>query len=316
MPRTFPLPSPLAALPRAPAPIAFGGNACLGQLRGNDFIVRRTSDWSAMTHVPLGNPAGIGALSDGSLVAIDSTDSMGRASLIIRVAPGSRRPILHDGLVPETGELRIYPQPDPDELVCTQPGSDRLYRIKLVGGRAELVAAARVRSERTRIMTSLSDGSIAYASGPRELVRAAFGAIPRRYAVSIEPRVLLPGPTADLLWVSGDELQLVSLAEPMRPLARRPTAPEQVDIAAGGGFAAALLFDRAASSPERRWTLACYDTRLGERWRRPVATGADERRGERVPARWVACSAHQVAVGGDGELDVFDARTGRQVHAS
>lgn len=316
MQRTFPLPSPLTALTRDPAPIAFGGNSHLGQLRGNDFIVRRTSDWSAITHVPLGNPAGIGALSDGSLIAVDATDSMGRASLVIRVAPGARRPTLHDGLVPENGSLRIYPQPDPDELVCTQPGSDRLYRLRLVDGRAELLTAARVRSERARIMTALADGSIAYASGPRELVRAAFGAIPRRYAVSIEPRILLPGPFPDLLWVSGDELQLVSLAEPMRPLARRLTAPEQHDIAVGGKYAAALLLDRSASATGRRWTLVCYDTRLNERWRRPVATCASERGGERFPARWVACSAHHVAVGGDGELDVFDLRTGELVHAS
>lgn len=316
MPRTFPLPSISTALPRDPAPIAFGGHAHLGQLRGNDLVVRRTSDWSALTHVPLGNPAGIGALSDGSLVAIDATDAMGRASLVIRVAPGSRRPALHDGLVPETGALRVFAQPVADELVCTQPGSDKVYQLRLESGRIELVAAARLRGDECRAMTSLTDGSIVYARGSRELVRAAFGTLPRRYAVSIEPRAILPGPAPELVWLSGDELQLCSLAEPMRPLARRPAPPDQVDIAAGGRYLTALLHDRSAGARENRWTLVCYDTRANELWRRPVATDMVERRGERFPARWVVCSGHHIAVGSCEELDVFDARTGQLVHTS
>jgi hypothetical protein len=310
MPRTLPLPATLATTARPPAPIVFGGHLHLGQLRGNDLIVRRTADWSAVTHVPLGNPAAIGALSDGSLVALDATDRMGRASLLIRVAPGSRRPTLHDGLVPEIGSLRICAAREADELACTRPGGDRIYRLKLVDARLELVAAARLRGDGCRIMTSLADGSIVYASGPRELVRAAFGTLPRRYAVSIEPRTLLPGPGRDLLWVVGDELQLCSLAEPMRPLARRPVDVDQVDIAAGGRHLAALLLDRSASAPGRRWTLVCLDARGTERWRRPLA--AASLRGD----RWVACSARHIAVAGDGELAVFDARTGALVHSS
>lgn len=298
MPRTFPLPSTLVALPRDPAPIAFGGSGQLGQLRGNDFIVRRTSDFAAQTHVPLGNPSGIGALSDGSLVALDATDPKGRVSLVVRVAPGARRPALHDGLVPEVGALTVVPLPVGDELACTRPGQGRIYRLRLIDGRLDLVTAARLRGERCHIMTSLVDGSIVYAAGPRELVRAAFGALPQRYAVPAEPRALLRGPGHDLLWLCGDELQLISLAEPMRPLARRPTAPDQVDVAAGGRHVATLHRDRRGA------TLVCCDDRAIERWRRPIAG----------PHRWLACSPHHIAVAGDTELDVFDAHTGALVH--
>jgi len=301
MPRTFPLPSTLPAPPRALAPIAFGGDGQLGELRGNDFIVRRTDDFAALLHVPLGNPAGIGALSDGSLVALDATDAMGRASLLIRVAPGARRPALHDGLVPETGALRVCPGSAPDELACTQPGSERVYRLKLVEGRLELLAAARVRGERTRIMTSLGDGSIVYASAPRELVRAAFGSLPRRYAVSLEARILLPGPAPELLWLCGaDEMQLVTLAEPLRPLVRRPIPLDPIDAAAGGRHLASLHRDRRGS------LLVCHDDRGLERWRMPLGDGE----------RHLACSARHVAVAGEGELAVFDARTGALVYAS
>lgn len=301
MPRTFPLPSTLAAPPRALAPIAFGGDGQLGELRGNDFIVRRPGDFAPLTHVPLGNPAGIGALSDGSLVALDAADAMGRASLLIRVAPGARRPTLHDGLVPETGALRICAGRQADELACTQPGSDRVYRLKLVEGRLELLATARVRGERTGVMTSLADGSIVYASGPRELMRAAFGTLPRRYAISIEPRTLLPGPAPELLWLSGaEELQLVSLAEPLRPLVRRPTPLDQLDLAAGGRHLAALHRDRRAS------LLVCLDERALERWRIPLGAGE----------KWVACSARHVAVAGARDLAVFDAATGALLHSS
>ncbi len=302
MPRTFPLPLPptLAVPPRDPAPLVFGGGQ-LGQLRGNDFIVRRTTDWTAVTHVPLGNPAGIGALSDGSLVAIDATDAMRRASLVIRFAPGARRPTLHDGLVPEVGALGILPLAAAGELACIPVGSDRIYRLRLVEGRLDLVTAARLRGDRCHIATSLPDGSIVYASGARELVRAAFGSLPSRYAVSIEPRAILPGPAADLVWLSGDELQLVSLAEPMRPLARRAGACDQIDLAAGGRHLASLQRDRRGAT-----TVVCHDDRAIERWRRPVGTGQ----------AWVACSDRHVAVGGDGDLDVFDARTGALLHAS
>ncbi|HEU5057683.1 MAG TPA: hypothetical protein VFU21_14210 [Kofleriaceae bacterium] len=301
MPRTFPLPSPLAAAPRDPAPIAFGGGGRrLGQLRGNDFIVRRAGDFAALSHVPLGNPAGIGALADGSLVAIDAADPMRRASLVVRVPADGRRPTLHDGLVPEIGALRVFALPEADELACARPAGDRLYRLRLTGGALDLVTAARLRGERCHIMTSLADGSFVYASGARELVRAAFGVLPRRYAVSIEPRALLPGPGPDLVWLCGDELQLISLAEPMRPLVRRPTATDQVDVAAGGRRLAVL--HRGA----RGATLVCYDDRTVERWRARLAGGQ----------RWVACSAQHVAVASDSELDVFDARTGALVHSS
>jgi hypothetical protein len=301
MPRTFPLPSIASAPPRALAPISFGRDGRLGELRGNDFIVRQADDFTALTHVPLGNPAGIGALSDGSLVALDATDAMGRASLLIRVAPGTRRPTLHDGLIPETGVLRICAGLDASELACTQPGSDRVYRLKLLEGRLELIAAARVRGERTGIMTSLADGSIVYASGPRELVRAAFGTLPRRYAVAIEPRALLPGPAPELLWLcGGDELLLVSLAEPLRPLVRRPIPHDQLDIAAGGRHLAMLQRDRRGS------LLVCFDERALERWRVPVGLGE----------KWLACSARQVAVAGDGDLAVYDAASGALLHAS
>ncbi len=301
MPRTFPLPSTLPASPRALAPIAFGGDGQLGELRGNDFIVRRPGDFAARIHVPLGNPAGIGALSDGSLVVLDATDAMGRASLLIRVAPGALRPSLHDGLVPETGALRVCPGALPDELACTQPGSERVYRLKLVEGRLELVAAARVRGELTRIMTSLGDGSIVYASGPRELVRAAFGSLPRRYAVSIEARILLAGPAPELLWLCGDDqLQLVTLAEPLRPLLRGPIPLDPLAAAAAGRQVATLHRDR------RGTVLVCHDDRGLERWRIPLGDDAQH----------LACSASHVAVAGEGELTVFDARTGQLVHAS
>ncbi len=301
MPRTFPLPSTLAAPPRALAPIVFASDGRLGELRGNDFIVRRADDFSALTHVPLGNPAGIGALSDGSLVALDATDAMGRASLLIRVASGACRPALYDGLIPETGVLRVCAGSAPDELACTLPGSDRVYRFKLADGCLELVAAARVRGERTRTMTSLPDGSIVYASGPRELVRCAFGSLPRRYAVSIEPRTLLPGPADELFWLSGaDELLLVSLAEPLRPLVRRPIPHDQVDIAAGGRHVATLQRARRGS------LLVCLDDRAALRWRVPVGDGE----------KWLACSPRHVAVAGDGDLAVFDAATGALLHAS
>jgi hypothetical protein len=301
VPRSFPLPSTLAAPPRALTPIIFGSDGRLGELRGNDFIVRRPDDFTALTHVPLGNPAGIGTLADGSLVALDATDVMGRANLLIRAAPGARRPTLHDGLVPETGMLRICAGRDPDELACTQPGSDRIYRFKLVDGRLELVAAARVRGERTRVMTSLADGSIVYASGSRELVRAAFGSLPRRYAVSVEPRALVRGPDSELLWLcAGDELQLISLAEPLRPLVRRPIPHDQFDIAAGGRHLGILQRDRRGS------LLVCLDDRAFERWRIPIGHGE----------KWLACSAHHIAVAGQGELAVFDADSGALIHAS
>ena len=301
MPRTFPLPSPVAATPRDPAPITFGGDGRLGQLRGNDFIVRRAGDYAALTHVPLGNPAGIGALADGSLVAIDATDPMGRASLIVRVAPDARRPTLHDGLVPEIGALRVLPLPSGEELACLRPGSHRLYRLRLADGRMDLVTAARLRGERCHVMTSLADGSVVYASGPRELVRAAFGALPRRYAVSVEPRAIFRGPAPELVWLCGDELQLVSLAEPLRPLARLPAAGEPIDVAAAGRYLASLL-----RGDRRSATLVCHDDRAAERWRVTVGAGH----------KWVACSAHHVAVAGDSELEVFDARTGTRLHAT
>jgi hypothetical protein len=301
MPRTFPLPSIASAPPRALAPISFGRDGRLGELRGNDFIVRRADDFAALTHVPLSNPAGIGALSDGSLVALDATDAMGRATLLIRVAPGTTRPTLHDGLIPETGVLRILNGSTADELACTVPGSDRIYRLELLDGRLELIAAARVRGERTGIMTSLADGSIVYASGPRELVRAAFGTLPRRYAVSIEPRTLLRGPAPELLWLSGgDELQLITLAEPLRPLLRRPIPHDQIDIAAGGRHLAALHRDRGGS------VLVCLDDRALERWRVPVGRGE----------KYLGCSARHVAVASDGDLSIYDAASGALVHAS
>jgi hypothetical protein len=301
MSRTFPLPSPLAAAPRDPAPVAFGGGGRLGHLRGNDFIVRRPGDYAALTHVPLGNPAGVGALADGSLIAIDATDPMGRASLVVRVAPDVRRPALHDGLVPELGALRIMPLPSGDELACLRPGSHRLYRLRLTDGRMDLLTAARLRGERCHVMTSLADGSFVYASGPRELVRAAFGALPRRYAVSVEPRAIFRGPAPELVWLCGDELQLVSLAEPMRPLARRPAAAEPIDVAAAGRIIASLhRADRRGS------TLLCHDDRAAERWRVTVGSGH----------KWVACSPHHVAVAGDAELEVFDARTGTRLHST
>jgi hypothetical protein len=301
VPRSFPLPSTLAAPPRALASITFGRDGRLGELRGNDFIVRRADDFAALTHVPLGNPAGIGVLSDGSLVALDATDAMGRASLLVRMAPGARRPALHDGLIPETGVLRILAGSSPDELACTQPGSDRVYRLRLVEGRLELVAAARVRGERTRVMTSLADGSIVYASGARELVRAAFGSLPRRYAVSIEPIRLLPGPTPDLLWLSGgDELQLITMTEPLRPLVRRLIPHDVVDVAAGGRHLAMLQRDRRGS------LVVCLDDRGLERWRTPVGHGE----------KWLACSARHVALAGHGDIAVFDAGNGALVHTS
>lgn len=301
MSRTLPLPATQVAPAREPVPIAFGGSAQLAHLRGNDFIVRRTSDWCPLTHVPLGNPAAIGALADGSLVALDAADGTGRASLLVRVAPGSRRPALHDGVVPEVGALRICPLAGADELACARPGSDRLYRLRLVDGRMELAAAARLRGERSRIMTALGDGSIVYASGARELVRAAFGALPRRYAVPVEPRALLAGPGRDLLWLRGErEVLLVSLAEPMRPLVGRALAEEVVDLAASGRNLALLVGDRRGA------VLVCHDERALERWRRPLG----------FAARAVACSPHHVAAAGAGALAVFDARTGALVHAS
>ncbi|GAB4538619.1 MAG: hypothetical protein Tsb0020_52710 [Haliangiales bacterium] len=293
-------------------PFIFAGER-LGYLRrgqGGELVVIKRSDWSTELILEVDEPAGIGALADGSLAIVENTSP----EQVARLAPGQ------DTLERFTGSLlldrrdsRLFAASDRDQVVIASyrnskhdPKGPTIVRLGLADAKLVDEATATLRlGNDFDTLTALGDGSFVFASSAG-LNQIGFGRAEKLFAAASVLNHVVPGPKPGTVWVSHDDggLRLLSLTDPVTTVASAASG-WVYHLASAGERAVAIIVEQADGQVSAA-RAAVFDATGAELWRTPLALAT----AKGVEPHWVAGSAEHVAVGSASGLQVFAAATG------
>ena len=234
---------------RAPSPLAAGGGR-IALLQGDSLAV-----WEAAAlgrgprQVPLeGTGFGVGALADGSLLAL--AVNAARETRGLRLRPSGETPEPLAGVLPiGTPRSHVFAAARPDRFLLVSPSSRySLYEVAIADGRMTLAASEPMEGADHDTAAGLPDGSVVFHRAGA-LVRIAPGAAPRRTPTAMRVQELSPGRGASV-WAAGERGELASIA--LTGAEAAPTvqtgATVVLDLDGGGDGAVALLADDTRSA--------------------------------------------------------------------
>lgn len=262
MPEPVPAPAPAPAaptriLPRRSAPLLAVGRLKLGLLVPRGLEIWDSSSIDRRFEVPLVYGRGIGALSDGALLAVGGySDDDGE---LCRFAPQAKDPQRMRASLPDgTGRTRVFPSRSPERVwlaTPTSPLSLDEYQLDWNNGTAQKLDSLPIEGDAPALI-QLTGGGFAHAApGEIRRVGGAAAKLPEGTAPIVH---LAPGPKAGQVWVLTEDNALVLYTLG----AETATAGTQLPVPRGTPFALVADRDRVAvllvddePGDEPRWTL-------------------------------------------------------------
>lgn len=243
--------------------LALGGGRLL-QVVADGLRVRSVETGALVLSIPSQPIIACGALPDGSLLAIERSDTETGAILVDPSGRVVRHPLRH---LVFAGHRELLPDPSSaQQLYLLDPERRHVELYELVQSAGSLRFKQRIDlPQDTRCdVVALGDGSLLRSDGS-ELHQvgpvAADGQLPRRHLpwTFAQAVLLAQGPSKDTLWAASQqgEVRLVQVPrEGAVQVVRSFQLPGPVyQLAAAQGVVAALLLEQSARSPEAKWTL-------------------------------------------------------------
>lgn len=264
-----------------------------------------------------------GALVDGSLLAIERSDTETLAIQIDQKSQIDRYPMRH---LVFGGNRELLADPSTAQqfyLLDPERRRAELYELTLVAGFLRFRKRIDLPANSHSDVVALGDGSLVHSDGS-ELQQIgpvpASGEPPRRSLAWTLPlaTILTAGPSGDTLWAASPlgEVSLVQVPrEGSAQVVRTFKMPGPVyQLAAAPGAVAALLLEQSERTSEVKWTLLVVDEQGKQRHSIslpaepptvPLAT--------RPRNRCLRISSTHVAVGGLDEVTVWELGQGRRI---
>lgn len=265
-----------------------------------------------------------GALGDGSLLAIERSDTETGAIQISPKGEVVRYPMRH---LVFAGNRELLADPSSAQqfyLLDPERRYAELYERVLVAGFLRFRKRIELPANSHSDVVVLGDGSLVHSDGS-ELHQIgpvpAEGELPRRSLAWTLPlsTILSAGPSSETLWAASPqgEVRLVQVPrEGSAQVIRSFSLPGPVyQLAAARGVVAALLLEQSERSNEVKWTLLIVDEHGKQRHSIglpaeppaiPLATAPRN--------RCLRVSSTHVAVGGQDEVTVWELAGGRRVY--
>jgi hypothetical protein len=304
---------PLLEPQRAAPPLAVAGER-IAQLRPDALVVRRAADGGDLAKVALDRGSGVGALADGSLVAVEQGESLKGSTRFARLGPKATKPAHYTGLFSYAFDRlgHVFTGATADVMIWVPPGKNAELAALDAPGKATSVGRLELDSSGGSVLAQLPDRSLVhYASRDRAFVRSAQGKPARKFAFMIDgtsPDHVAAGPGADQIWTTGKgALHLLDFADPIRTIAKADTGGAIYHLAAAGPRAVVLIPSSERAHTDLSWTVAAFDSQAKPAWRVPIELPGSA-------PRWIVASATHVAVGDATTIIVLDATSGKQLY--